>query len=88
MDPEVVAGGPAEGEDGIAAGDGAVVAASSGNTGAAIAMACGVRGYKCKIYTNTKCSKEKVDAVKAYGGEIVVGAHDGRGCAVEAIRRR
>lgn len=50
-----------------------VVAASSGNTAAAIAMACATRGYKCKIYTNTKCSSEKINAVKAYGGECVVG---------------
>eukprot|EP00756_Hemistasia_phaeocysticola_P018809 Hpha_TRINITY_DN15619_c4_g5::TRINITY_DN15619_c4_g5_i2::g.99392::m.99392/K01697/CBS; cystathionine beta-synthase len=50
-----------------------VVAASSGNTGAAIAMACATRGYKCKIYTNTKCSTEKINAVKAYGGECIVG---------------
>jgi cysteine synthase len=50
-----------------------VIAASSGNTAAAIAMQCAVRGYKCKIYTNTKCSKEKVDSVKAYGGEVIVG---------------
>jgi cysteine synthase len=50
-----------------------VVAASSGNTASAIAMQCAVRGYKCKIFTNTKCSKEKVDSVKAYGGDIIVG---------------
>eukprot|EP01064_Diplonema_japonicum_P034688 TRINITY_DN7286_c0_g1_i1.p1 TRINITY_DN7286_c0_g1~~TRINITY_DN7286_c0_g1_i1.p1 ORF type:complete len:403 (+),score=105.24 TRINITY_DN7286_c0_g1_i1:64-1272(+) len=50
-----------------------VVAASSGNTGSAIAMACSSRGYKCKIFTNSKCSEEKINAVRAYGGEIVVG---------------
>jgi len=50
-----------------------VVAASSGNTGSAIAMACATRGYKCKIFTNTKCSTEKINSVKAYGGEVVVG---------------
>eukprot|EP01059_Diplonema_ambulator_P006829 TRINITY_DN1641_c3_g1_i1.p1 TRINITY_DN1641_c3_g1~~TRINITY_DN1641_c3_g1_i1.p1 ORF type:complete len:426 (+),score=128.02 TRINITY_DN1641_c3_g1_i1:74-1279(+) len=50
-----------------------VIAASSGNTGSAIAMACSTRGYKCKIFTNKKCSEEKINAVKAYGGEIVVG---------------
>ena len=50
-----------------------IIAASSGNTGSAIAMACSSRGYKCKIFTNSKCSEEKINAVKAYGGEIVVG---------------
>eukprot|EP01062_Namystynia_karyoxenos_P030950 TRINITY_DN2300_c0_g1_i7.p1 TRINITY_DN2300_c0_g1~~TRINITY_DN2300_c0_g1_i7.p1 ORF type:complete len:448 (+),score=199.26 TRINITY_DN2300_c0_g1_i7:98-1345(+) len=64
----------AEAEGKLTRGSGqTVVAASSGNTGAAIAMACAVRGYKCKIYTNTKCSEEKVNSVRAYGGECVVG---------------
>jgi len=50
-----------------------VVAASSGNTGAATAMLCAMRGYKCIITTNQKCSKEKMDSIKAYGAELIVG---------------
>jgi len=50
-----------------------VVAASSGNTGAATAMLCAMRGYKCIITTNKKCSREKADSIKAYGAELVVG---------------
>jgi len=49
-----------------------VVAATSGNTGAAIAMACAVRGYPYIVITNEKTSKEKVDAMRAYGGEVIV----------------
>ena len=63
----------AEAEGKLKQGVSTVVAASSGNTGSAIAMACSTRGYKCKIFTNAKCSEEKVNAVRAYGGEIVVG---------------
>ena len=49
-----------------------VVAATSGNTGAAIAMACALRGYDYIVITNEKTSKEKVDAMRAYGGEVQV----------------
>lgn len=49
-----------------------VVAASSGNTGAATAMMCAMRGYKCIITTNAKCSAEKMDSIKAYGAELIV----------------
>ncbi|KAJ9466645.1 Cystathionine beta-synthase [Diplonema papillatum] len=63
----------AEAEGKIIRGKTTVIAASSGNTGSAIAMACSTRGLKCKIFTNSKCSKEKIDAVKAFGGEIIVG---------------
>ena len=49
-----------------------VVAATSGNTGAAIAMACALRGYDYIVITNEKTSKEKVDAMRAYGGEVIV----------------
>lgn len=50
-----------------------VVAASSGNTGAATAMLCAMRGYNCIITTNKKCSAEKMDSIKAYGAQLVVG---------------
>jgi len=51
-----------------------VVAASSGNTGAATAMLCAMRGYSCIITTCPKCSKEKQDAIKAYGAHLLVTA--------------
>jgi threonine dehydratase len=43
---------------------GMVVAASSGNTGAATAMFCAMRGYGCVITTGAKCSIEKQQAIK------------------------
>ena len=51
-----------------------IVAASSGNTASSVAMWASMRNYKCLIITNTKCSQEKIDAVKAYGGEVMVTA--------------
>lgn len=51
---------------------GTVVAASSGNTGAAIALLCKHRGYTAKVITSAKCSKEKVDALRTYGAETLV----------------
>jgi len=36
-----------------------VVAASSGNTACAVAFMAAMRGYKCKVITNSKCSSEK-----------------------------
>jgi cysteine synthase len=51
-----------------------IVAASSGNTGAATAMAAANRGYKCIIITSPKCSREKMDAIRAYGVELMVTA--------------
>lgn len=66
--------------DGLLGPGSTVVAASSGNTGAATAMMCAMRGYKCVIITSPKCSKEKMDAIKAYGACLMVsvaGAKEG-----------
>ena len=49
-----------------------VVAASSGNTGAAVAMLAAMRGYRAVITTSPKCSEEKIATIKAYGAEILV----------------
>ena len=51
---------------------GTIIAASSGNTGASVAMHAAMRGYHCKIYTNTQTSKEKCDAITAYGAELEI----------------
>jgi cysteine synthase len=55
---------------------GTVVAASSGNTGAAVAMIGAMRGYEVVILTNDKCSQEKQDSIKAYGAELIVVGKD------------
>ena len=59
-------------ESGKIKAGGTVVTASSGNTAAAFAMLCSVRGYHCVAITNEKCSDEKVNALKAYDAEIMV----------------
>ena len=59
-------------EAGLLLPGGTVVAASSGNTGAAVAMMAAMRGYKAVITTSPKCSEEKIASIKAYGAEIVV----------------
>jgi len=51
---------------------GRVLAASSGNTGAAVAMMAAQRGYHAIIVTSPKCSQEKMDAIRAYGAELIV----------------
>ncbi len=51
-----------------------IVAASSGNTAASLAMFSAMRGYKCILITNRKTSKEKVQQLYAYGAEVVVTA--------------
>jgi cysteine synthase len=59
-------------KEGVLKPGGTVVAASSGNTGAATAMICAMRGYKAVIITSAKCSQEKRDAITAYGAELLV----------------
>merc|ERR1711871_948054 len=49
-----------------------IVAASSGNTAASLAMFCAIRGYKCILITNKKTSQEKLDQLFAYGAETIV----------------
>jgi len=59
---------------------GTIVAASSGNTGAATAMMAAMRGYKAIITTSPKCSQEKMDSIRAYGATLLVskpGAKEG-----------
>lgn len=49
-----------------------VLAASSGNTGAAVAMMAAWRGYEAIIVTSPKCSQEKMDTIRAYGATLIV----------------
>ena len=49
-----------------------IVAASSGNTGAAVAMLASCKGYRCIVTTSPKCSKEKMDVIRAYGATLLV----------------
>lgn len=63
-------------EDAEAAGilkpGGTIIEGTSGNTGMGLAIAGIVKGYKCIFTTTDKQSKEKVDALKAFGAEVIV----------------
>ena len=51
---------------------GVIVENTSGNTGAAVAMNAAIRGYRAILTMPDKVSKEKQDALKVYGAEVVV----------------
>ena len=51
---------------------GTIVEGTSGNTGMGLAIAAVVKGYRCVFTTTDKQSKEKIDALKAFGAEVVV----------------
>lgn len=63
-------------EDAEAAGllksGGTIIEGTSGNTGMGLAIAGIIKGYKCIFVTTDKQSKEKVDALKAFGAEVIV----------------
>src|SRR4029434_2248010 len=51
---------------------GTIIEGTSGNTGMGLAIAAVVKGYKGVFTTTDKQSKEKVDALKAFGAEVIV----------------
>ncbi len=51
---------------------GTIIEGTSGNTGMGLAMAAVVKGYKCIFTTTDKQSKEKTDALRAFGAEVIV----------------
>jgi cystathionine beta-synthase len=51
---------------------GTIIEGTSGNTGMGLAITAVVKGYKCIFTTTDKQSKEKVDALKAFGAEVIV----------------
>ncbi len=51
---------------------GTIVENTSGNTGVALAMAAAVKGYRCVFTMPDKMSKEKQDALKAFGAQVIV----------------
>ena len=57
---------------GILKPGGTIIEGTSGNTGMGLAIAGIVKGYKCIFTTTDKQSKEKVDALKAFGAEVIV----------------
>jgi len=51
---------------------GTIVEGTSGNTGMGLAIAAVVKGYRCVFTTTDKQSKEKADALKAFGADVIV----------------
>ena len=51
---------------------GTIVESSSGNTAIGLAIAAAIKGYRFIAVVDHHASKEKIDMIKAYGGEIVV----------------
>src|SRR6187549_880100 len=51
---------------------GTIIEGTSGNTGMGLAIAAVVRGYRCIFTTTDKQSKEKIDALKAFGADVIV----------------
>ncbi|MGH9204234.1 MAG: PLP-dependent cysteine synthase family protein, partial [Vicinamibacterales bacterium] len=51
---------------------GTVIEGTSGNTGMGLAIVAAIKGYRCIFTTTDKQSKEKVDALKAFGAEVIV----------------
>ena len=49
-----------------------IIEGTSGNTGMGLAIAAVIKGYKCVFTTTDKQSKEKIDALKAFGAEVIV----------------
>jgi cystathionine beta-synthase len=56
---------------GLKAG-GTIVEATSGNTGAALAMVAAIKGYGCVFVMPDKMSQEKISTLRAYGAKVVV----------------
>jgi cystathionine beta-synthase len=59
-------------KNGLLKPGGTIIEGTSGNTGMGLAIAAVMKGYKCIFTTTDKQSKEKVDALKAFGAEVIV----------------
>jgi len=51
---------------------GTIVEATSGNTGAALAMIAAIKGYKCVFVMPDKMSQEKISSLRAFGARVVM----------------
>jgi cystathionine beta-synthase len=59
-------------KDGRLKPGGTIIEGTSGNTGMGLAIAAVIKGYKCIFTTTDKQSKEKVDALRAFGADVIV----------------
>ena len=58
--------------DGLLSPGGVIVEATAGNTGAGLAMAAALKGYRCVFAVPDKMSSEKINLLRAYGAEVVI----------------
>ena len=58
-------------ENGLRPG-GTIVEATSGNTGASLALLAAIKGYKCVFVMPDKMSQEKISGLRAFGAKVVV----------------
>lgn len=59
-------------KEGLLKPGGTIVENTSGNTGAGAAMTAAARGYKAVFTMPDKMSKEKIDALRAFGAEVII----------------
>jgi cystathionine beta-synthase len=59
-------------KEGLLKPGGTVIEPTSGNTGAGLALAAVIKGYRCVCVMPDKTSQEKRDLLKALGAEVVV----------------
>ncbi len=59
-------------KDGRLKPGGTIIEGTSGNTGMGLAIASVIKGYKCIFTSTDKQSKEKFDALRAFGAEVIV----------------
>jgi len=51
---------------------GTIIEATSGNTGMGLALVAAIKGYRCIFTVPDKQSREKIDALRALGAEVIV----------------
>ncbi len=74
-------------KDGRLKPNGTIIESSSGNTAIGLAIASAIKGYKFIAVVDHHASKEKIDMIKAYGGETVVVGDDYKANEVAVIER-
>jgi cystathionine beta-synthase len=58
-------------EQGLRPG-GTIIEATSGNTGASLALLAAIKGYRCIFIMPDKMSQEKISSLRAFGARVVV----------------
>lgn len=51
---------------------GTIIEATSGNTGMGVALVAAVKGYRCIFTIQDKQSRAKIDALRAFGAQVIV----------------